>query len=44
MVRLARISASRKTDAEPFTAAGRPVGPTVTDFWGWSRSDRGGQH
>jgi hypothetical protein len=36
---LAKISASRKTGAEPFTVAGRPVGPTVADFWGWSRSD-----
>jgi hypothetical protein len=25
--------------AEPFTAAGRPVGPAVADFWHWSRSD-----
>jgi len=39
MERLPKISASRKTGAEPFTAAGRPVGPTVTDFRGWSRSD-----
>ena len=36
---LARITASRKTGAEPLTAAGRPVGPTVADFWGWSMSD-----
>ena len=36
---LARISASRKTGAEPFTTAGRPAGPTVADFWGWSRPD-----
>jgi hypothetical protein len=39
MESLARVSASRKTGAEPFTAAGRPVGATVADFWGWSRSD-----
>jgi hypothetical protein len=39
MESLARIGVSRKTGAEPFTAAGRPVGPTVADFWGWSRSD-----
>lgn len=39
MERLARISASRKTGAEPFTVGGRPVGATVADFWGWSRSD-----
>ncbi|MGH3201343.1 MAG: hypothetical protein ACRDP5_04705 [Streptosporangiaceae bacterium] len=36
---LARISASRKTGAEPLTAAGRPTGLTLADFWGWSRSD-----
>jgi hypothetical protein len=39
MESLARVSASRKTGAEPFTAAGRPAGATVADFWGWSRSD-----
>ena len=39
MESLARISASRETGAEPFTAAGRPAGATVADFWGWSRSD-----
>jgi hypothetical protein len=39
MESLARVSASRKTGAEPFTAAGRPAGVTVADFWGWSRSD-----
>ena len=39
MASLARISASRKTGAEQFMSAGRPVGPTVADFWGWSRSD-----
>ena len=39
MESLARISASRKTGAEPFTAAGWPAGATVADFWGWSRSD-----
>jgi hypothetical protein len=39
MESLARIGVSRQTGAEPFTAAGRPVGPTVADFWGWSRSD-----
>ncbi len=39
MESLARISASRKTGAEPVMAAGRPVGATVADFWGWSRSD-----
>ncbi len=36
---LARISVSRKTGAEPLTAAGQPTGPTLADFWGWSRSD-----
>jgi hypothetical protein len=36
---LARISVSRKTGAEPLTAAGRPTGATLIDFWGWSRSD-----
>jgi hypothetical protein len=39
MESLARISASRTTGAEPFTAAGPPAGATVADFWGWSRSD-----
>jgi len=39
MERLARISPSRRIGTEPFTAAGEPVGPTVADFWGWSRSD-----
>lgn len=39
MESLARISASRKTGVEPFTATGQRVGPTVADFWGWSRSD-----
>jgi len=36
---LARIKASRKTGAEPLTANGQPVGPTLSDFWGWSASD-----
>jgi hypothetical protein len=36
---LARIIVSRKTGAEPLTVAGRPAGPTLADFWGWSRSD-----
>jgi hypothetical protein len=39
MESLARVSVSRKTGAGPFTAAGRPVGATVADLWGWSRSD-----
>ena len=39
MESLASFSASRKTGAEPVMAAGRPVGATVADFWGWSRSD-----
>jgi hypothetical protein len=34
-----RPSVSRKTGAEPFRVGGRPVGATVADFWGWSRSD-----
>jgi hypothetical protein len=37
--RLTGISAVRKTGAERFTAAGQPLGPTVADFRGWSRSD-----
>jgi hypothetical protein len=40
MESLARVSASRNTGAEPFMAAGRPVGATVADFWGWSRTGR----
>ena len=39
MENLARISVSRRTGAEPLTAAGLPAGPTLADFWGWSRSD-----
>jgi hypothetical protein len=39
MENLAKISVSRKTGAEPLTTAGGPAGPTLADFWGWSRSD-----
>ena len=39
MESLARVSVSRKTGAEPLTAAGLSAGPTLADFWGWSRSD-----
>jgi hypothetical protein len=39
MESLARVSVYRKTGAEPLTAAGQPVGRTLADFWGWSRSD-----
>lgn len=36
---LARISVSRKTGSEPLTTGGQPTGPTLADFWAWSRSD-----
>jgi hypothetical protein len=36
---LARILASRKTGIEALTTDGRPAGPTLADFWGWSMSD-----
>jgi hypothetical protein len=39
MGNLPRITATRKTGAEPFTANGQPIGPTLVDFWGWRLSD-----
>lgn len=36
---LGRTHPSRKTGAEPLTASGTPVGPTLRDFWAWSMSD-----
>jgi len=39
MDNLQRMTAVRKTGAEPLTADGRAVGPTLADFWGWSASD-----
>jgi len=33
------IIASRKSGHEPLTNKGKPIGPTLADFWGWSRSD-----
>jgi hypothetical protein len=33
------MSALRKTGAEHLTTAGSPLDATVSDFWGWSRSD-----
>jgi hypothetical protein len=36
---LARIRVSRKTGSEPLTIAGQRAGPTLADFWAWSRSD-----
>jgi hypothetical protein len=36
---LPRIHITRKTGAEAFVAGGRPIGKTLSDFWGWSMSD-----
>jgi hypothetical protein len=36
---LPRIHITRKTGAEAFVAGGRPIGKTLSDFWGWSTSD-----
>jgi hypothetical protein len=36
---LARASVSRKTGTEQLTIGGRPAGPALADYWGWSRSD-----
>ena len=36
---LARVTASRKTGAEPLVAAGRSMGLTLADFWAWAWSD-----
>jgi len=34
-----RIIPKRKLGSEPFTDGGRPLGSTLSDFWGWSVSD-----
>lgn len=39
MTDLGRIVATRKSGREPITYNGEPIGPTLADFWGWSRSD-----
>lgn len=39
MEHLARITASRKTGAEPLTADGKPIGLTIADVWAWGWSD-----
>jgi hypothetical protein len=36
---LPRIHITRKTGAEVFVVDGRPIGKTLSDFWGWSMSD-----
>ena len=39
MENLPGIIPSRQNGAEPFTRAGKPIGPTLADFWGWRLSD-----